>query len=442
MRGLFPSCSVRPGFGLLVACILTLPPAGFAQTAETPAGGQASTPDDGQAAEASGGESGAPSTRQEILRRQREAKRAELEPYEVSSPERRVRSMERWRLPRRLFSKGIGGVRPLIGGMPSGSGLVGGVGYIGGATSDRARVTADARYSTHGNSAYAAGVELFPEGRSTLPVTGHLEGRVSDFRSLRFFGLGGASSNLDRTVYRVKEQALEAGATVRPGGVVGLGATIQWMTADVGPGVGNRSLELLFAPRDTPGFGTKTDYFVYGGHADVTLYDRDTSPAVGVKLAVVGQRYDDRTSDRHDFTRVSSELQAHLPLGYRNRILAMRFRTSHDVGHDGGVPPFYLMETLGGADTIRGFPEYRFRGSRNYLLNLEYRWEVWTYVDFALFYDAGKVFTEASGLDLHDVKSGYGFGIRGHAPGGMVMRFDLAKSAEGFVLHIGSGPDF
>ena len=112
------------------------------------------------------------------------------------------------------------------------------------------------------------------------------------------------------------------------------------------------------------------------------------------------------------------------------------------MGHEGGAPPFYLMETLGGADTIRGFPEYRFRGPRNYLFNAEYRWEVWNYVDFALFYDAGKVFTEASGMDLHDVKSGYGFGIRGHAPGGMVMRFDFAKSAEGFVLHIGSGPDF
>ena len=243
---------------------------------------------------------------------------------------------------------------------------------------------------------YEAGVELFPERRSTLPVTGHLGGRLSDFRSLRFFGLGGASSNLDRTVYRVKEHALEAGAMVRPGGVVGLGATMQWMTADVGPGVGPRSLESLFAPLDTPGFGTKTDYVVYGGQAELTLYDRDTSPEVGVKLGVVGQRYDDRTSDRYDFTRVSSELQAHLPLGYRNRILALRLRTSHAVGHDGGAPPFYLMETLGGAEHHPRLSRSTASATRaTYLFNVEYRWEVWTYLDFVLFYDTGKVFADA-----------------------------------------------
>ena len=438
MRGFLSSCPVRRGLWLLAACILTWPAAGFSQPADRPD----DAPHEPPAAEASGDESGAPRTRQEMLRRRREAKRAQLAPYAVSPPEERVRSLERWRLPRRLFAKGVAGFRPVVGGMPSGSGLVGGVGYIAGATSDRATVTADARYSTQRNSVYEAGVDLFPEGRSTLPVQGRLEARASDFRALRFFGLGGGSSNLDRTVYRVEERALEAGATVRPGGVVGFGATMQWMTADVGPGVGDRSVDLLFGAHDTPGFGTKTDYVVYGGQADLALYDRGTVPAVGVKLAVAGRRYDDRTSDRYDFTRVTGELQAHVPLGYRNRILALRFRTSHAVGHEGGAPPFWLMETLGGADTIRGFPEYRFRGPRNYLFNAEYRWEVWTYLDFALFYDAGKVFTEASALDLHDVKSGYGFGIRGHGPGGMVMRFDIAKSAEGFVLHIGSGPDF
>ena len=307
MRGFFSSCSFRSGLGLFVACILTSPGVGFAQPADAP--------DDGQAAEASGDESSAPRTRQEILRRQREAKQAQLAPYTISPPEQRVRSLERWRLPQRLFAKGIAGFRPVLGGMPSGSGLVGGAGYIAGATSDRARATANARYSTHGNWAYDAGVDLFPEGRSTLPVHGHLEASVSDFRALRFFGLGGGSSNLDRTVYRLKEQALEAGATVRPGGVVGFGATMQWMTADVGPGVGNRSLDLLFGAHDAPGFGTRTDYVVYGGQADLSLYDRDTSPEVGAKLAVAGRRYDDRTSDLYDFTRVTGELQAHVPLG-------------------------------------------------------------------------------------------------------------------------------
>ena len=56
--------------------------------------------------------------------------------------------------------------------------------------------------------------------------------------------------------------------------------------------------------------------------------------------------------------------------------------------------------------------------------------------------ETGKVFADASGMSFDGLKSGYGFGIRGHGPTGMVMRFDFAKSNEGFILHIGSGPSF
>ena len=122
--------------------------------------------------------------------------------------------------------------------------------------------------------------------------------------------------------------------------------------------------------------------------------------------------------------------------------LAAQSLTSHSLGEHGGPVPFYLMEPLGGAGSIRGFREYRFRDSRNILLNVEYRWEVWTYADLAVFYDGGKVFSDASDLNFSDLESGYGFGIRGHGPGGSVMRFDFAWSREGFIWHIGSGPSF
>ena len=100
------------------------------------------------------------------------------------------------------------------------------------------------------------------------------------------------------------------------------------------------------------------------------------------------------------------------------------------------------METIGGGRTLRGFDEYRFRESRNLLINAEYRWEVWTYLDFTLFYDAGKVFSDLDQLNFDDLESGYGFGIRTHTPGGFVLRMDLAKSNEGLKFHIGSGPSF
>ena len=43
---------------------------------------------------------------------------------------------------------------------------------------------------------------------------------------------------------------------------------------------------------------------------------------------------------------------------------------------DGQTMPFYLMPTLGGNDSLRGFRDYRFRGPHALLLQGEYRFEV------------------------------------------------------------------
>ena len=381
----------------------------------------------------------APETRQEILQRQREAKQSELTPYVVSDGEERVSRLETFRLPRRIFAKGFGGFRPVIGGMPSGSGFVFGGGYIAGYNHELIQFTANARYSTRGYTSFDTGV-IFPTPASRLPVQAHVKAEVRDLTSLRFFGLGPESSASGRSTYSLKDQSIEAGITATASRFAEMGATARWMSAEVGPGAAGTSLEDRLDPFRTPGFGTKTDYLVYGGHLVLHLRDAHVIPSAGVSVRVEAARYDDRDSDLYDFTRLVGDVQAQIPLGYRNRILALRVRSSNSVGENGGAVPFYLMETIGGANSIRGFREYRFRGGRNLVLNAEYRWEVWTYVDFTLFYDAGKVFSD--GDDLNFAESGYGFGIRGHAPGGTVFRIDLARSNEGFKLHLGGGPSF
>ena len=379
-----------------------------------------------------------PRTRREVLRRRREAKQVRLSPYVVSRLERRVRRLETWRFARRLFAKGVAGFRPVVGGMPSGSGFVTGAGYIAGPASDVLQATASARYSTRGFQAYDAELRLFPEEHAGGPVTGRLKAHLHEFGSLRHFGLGGDTRRSDRSFYRLTERVLEAAAGARLGPFVRLEGRLRRLTAEAEPGSRGASLATSFEPWDIPGFGTVTDFAVYGGQLAVTLRNRDVTPHVGVALTAAVERYDDRSRDRFDFTRMVAEAQVHVPLGRRNRLLAFRARTSHAAG----APPFYLMEALGGADTLRGFREYRFRDARNLLLNVEYRWEVWTHTDFTLFGDFGKVFPDASGMSFRNLKAGYGFGIRSHAPGGTVVRLDFAWSREGFRLHVGSGPSF
>jgi outer membrane translocation and assembly module TamA len=209
----------------------------------------------------------------------------------------------------------------------------------------------------------------------------------------------------------------------------------------IGPGERSPSIESFFSPGEAPGLARQPEFYVYRGSVQLDLRDREL-PAVGALLEAGVERYDDHTLGQFDFTRLYGEVQLQVPLGYRNRRLALRLRTSHDSPDRGHEVPFYLMETVGGAKTIRGFAEYRFRDRRNLLLNVEYRWEVWSYVDAAVFADFGKAFRDDDDLDLSDLQRGYGFGIRMHFPNLDVVRFDVARSREGIKLHISGGPSF
>ena len=105
--------------------------------------------------------------------------------------------------------------------------------------------------------------------------------------------------------------------------------------------------------------------------------------------------------------------------------------------------PFYVMPTLGGKDTLRGFHEYRFRGPHGLLLQGEYRFEIWSGLDAALFYDAGKVALRRSQLDFKNLESDYGFGFRFNTDRGIVARVDAAfGSRDGKHLWIVFGGTF
>ena len=380
-----------------------------------------------------------PDTRESILLAQREAKRLELTPERISRAEERMRALETWRLPRAIFVKGFHGVRPILGGMPSGSGFVFGGGYINGLNRRAFEFTASARYSTLGYR--QADVNLtFPTSRSTQPLRARVRAEYRDFTELNFFGIDSASQVDERAFYRIEDRTVDAELALDTR-FFDAGAKVGLWNGRIDSATRGPSLEDRFSAAGTPGFQSQPEFLIYGGHVVIALLD-EGFPPVGLTLRVDVERYDDRDTNAFDFTRVVADVQAQIPLGYRNRILAFRFRTSQASADAGAQVPFYLMETVGGAQSLRGFREYRFRDARNMLLNLEYRWEVWTYMDFAIFADAGKVFADADAFGFDDLHTGYGFGIRTHSPNNTVFRIDVSRSTEGFRLHIGAGPTF
>jgi outer membrane protein assembly factor BamA len=381
-------------------------------------------------------------TRAEILRERREQKSQELSPETVTSWEARLRRWEKAQFPSNWLVKGWRGFRPVFGGMPSGSGTVFGGGYIYGLGAQRFQAQANARFSTKSYTQFDGEV-VFPPPQDKRRIEFKFRVQDRDLKALSFYGLGNDTSLEDETSFRLEDTLFGGYAWLNPRGLLSFGAEAALYRAETGSGSDSPSVEDVFPPFEIPGFrAPQTDYNVFGGWAEFDLRNKWEDPQVGLVARITGRRYDDTDLDLFGFTRWIGDVKGYIPLGPKNRILAIRFRASTSTEDSGDIVPFYLMETLGGAKTIRGYNEFRFRDFKNLLWNVEYRWEVWTFADFALFFDAGKVFSDSDDFNFEDLHTGYGFGIRGHAPGGMVLRFDFAYSTEGFKVHISGGPEF
>ncbi len=154
-------------------------------------------------------------------------------------------------------------------------------------------------------------------------------------------------------------------------------------------------------------------------------------------------RYDDRDLDAYSFNRVDVDLRQYVPFLAERRVIAGRAYVSTSDADAGQAMPFYLMPYLGGHDTLRGFREYRFRGPHALLLQGEYRYEIWSGLEGALFYDAGKVALQRSDLDLKNLETDYGFGFRFNTDNGVVVRVDAGfGSSDGKHLYITFGGVF
>ena len=102
--------------------------------------------------------------------------------------------------------------------------------------------------------------------------------------------------------------------------------------------------------------------------------------------------------------------------------------------------PFYLQRTLGGPDDLRGFRRFRFRDTHLLLFQAEYRWEIFTAVDGAIFYDTGTVGGSRDALRLDQFESNYGLGFRFGTSNGVFLRVEGAfgsRDGKHFVLRTG-----
>ena len=261
--------------------------------------------------------------------------------------------------------------------------------------------------------------------------------RRYDFPSEEFFGIGNDSRREDAVTYGMKNLVVGGRVGVRPRPWVSVAGRVEWLTPRVSGGADDRSIQELFDDASTPGLERQPNFLRYMLSADVNYRRPLANPRRGGRYLIAYSRVDDRDLDAYSFSRVDVDLQQYVPLFTDRRVLALRMLTSASNVTGRNQVPFYLKPSLGGADNLRGFRRFRFRDDNMLLLQAEYRWEIFSALDGAIFYDAGKVASRVADLGFSDLESDYGIGFRLGTARGVFLRVDGAFGSRGgkhFIL--------
>ena len=132
----------------------------------------------------------------------------------------------------------------------------------------------------------------------------------------------------------------------------------------------------------------------------------------------------------------------HLPILREAWVLSLHGVVQTAFNKDGQEIPFFMLPSVGGGSSLRGYSSWRFRDKNSMVVQAEWRIMVNRYLDTAVFYDAGKVTSRTSDLDFNGMKNDYGFGVRFHSPFATPLRIEVARSPEGLSFIFASGASF
>ena len=338
---------------------------------------------------------------------------------------------------------GKGGFRPKVGSLVSGSGLSLGLEYL---RRDLAggrfvfRSAAQASFKTYQKYDLQFSVPRFARNRLFLD----LYSVHRNYPGINYYGPGPDSARGSRSNFRLEDTEFVGTLGVRPVSHLHVGATLGYLMNNVGPGTDSRfiSSEQVFSAPETPGIDRQADFFRPGAFVQYDYRDNPGGPRSGGNYIVQFTRYEDRTLGLHDFGRLDLEIQQYIPFFNRRRVLALRGKSVLTFPDKDQRVPFYLQPVLGGSDDLRGFRRFRFYDDNLLVVNGEYRWEVFSGLDMALFADAGKVFRRHAQWNFKDVEGSAGFGFRFNARNNVFLRLDVGFSHEGFQVGMRFSPIF
>lgn len=371
------------------------------------------------------GLSSAQESREAVLEKQRADKANALKPYEPGKLEKWMLWYEEKRLLDRLaphdgFYVGYGYNHKVVG---SGFGV--GAGFRHDLFERRARIDVGGGISFRNYQMLVADFSMPYLANERFEVGGRVV--YNHHPQEDYWGLGMDTASENRVSFNADYTDYQARAIARPTGWLEAGARFGRVNGDIGPGHDKRypSIEEIFTDPQAPGLDAQPDFSYTELFGAIDYRDQPGNARAGGYYSAAWRKYNDLDLNRYGFGAVDLLVQQFVPIWDKKRVFAGQVRFVTTDPDSGQQVPFYFMPTVGGGNSLRSYSDYRFRDQNVLFFNVEYRWEAFSGLDMALFYDRGVAAPTIDDLSLGDAEDGYGIGFRFNTYKSVWMRLDI-----------------
>ena len=292
----------------------------------------------------------------------------------------------------------------------------------------------DARNSTlELNAADARLSSLFNSSSRKVPGSAlYVEMRYRDYPKHTFYGPGNRAVEDNRTDYALRGVSAEGVWQRQISSRFGVSARAGVLALHIGRGQNDSTVdfEQRFVPATIPGAVEQPRFVTAGvGFEDDTRSD-PRMPEDGRMIAASLRTF---RADRPNlsFTRFTAEVRTYRRAFSPRGVFATRFVFAGDFSARASTTPFYVRQSLGGTDTLRGFDSYRFADRTLAHATAMYRYRVHRYAEIIPFFDIGTTSNGVSKLDFGARRTSPGIGIRARTDKQILADFAYAWSTEG-----------